>query len=304
MGRDTLIHLILIPATLVGQNSQLSPPATKLLRKPKLGNAQITRLDGLREDGRIVRVTDQFVTFEMKPSSCENIELSKIAAVRWLGTASNRRVSNGPASEFGGTILLGAVLVPYLAGYAIADPFRRMSPPLQPLRGTWEAVAQSRDGNTSSMKFKGSTVEGHFTTVREGHYSVSQDQLHMTLNGEPETVIHFHFNCTELILDGPAGTLGLWKAPIHFSEPIVGEWGNQRLTLNFKPDGSFEERKKEVRRGTFEQTAAGLKIHWTDGQGLGSQEWNAQIKHRHIVVHLAGVVMEYRYVPQGPEIDL
>jgi hypothetical protein len=50
MGRDTLILLILIPATLVGQNSQLSEAAAKLLRKPRLGSAQITRPDGLRED--------------------------------------------------------------------------------------------------------------------------------------------------------------------------------------------------------------------------------------------------------------
>jgi hypothetical protein len=299
MGRDTLILLILIPATLVGQNSQLSEAAAKLLRKPRLGSAQITRPDGLREDGRIVRVTDQFVTLETKPSSCENIELSKIAAVRWLGTTDSRS-----ATDFGGTVLLGAILAPQFAGYAIADPFRRISPPLQPLRGTWETVAQSRGGDISSMEFKGSTVEGHFTTVREGHYSVAQDQLHMTLDGEPETVIHFRFNCTELILDGPAGTLGLWKAPIHFSEPIMGEWGNQRLTLNFKPDGSFEERKKEVRKGTFEQTAAGLKIHWTDGQGPGGQEWNAHIEHRHIIIRIGSAVAEYRYVPSGPELDL
>lgn len=302
MGRDTLILLILIPVMLVAQNSQPSADAAKLLRKRQLGQARITRLDGVTEDGRIVRVTDQFVTFETKPSSCENIELSKIGAVHWLGNTNNGLASNHPAAEFGGTILLGAVLAPLFAGYAIADPFRRVSPPIQPLRGTWEAVAQSRD--TSSMEFKGSTVEGHFTTVREGHYSVVQDQLHVTLSGEPERVSPFRFNCTELILDGPTGTLRLWKAPIHFSEPIVGEWGNQRLSLNFNPDGSFVERKEEVRKGTFEQTSAGLKIRWTDGQGPGGQEWSAQIKHRHIVVQLGSVATEYRYVPSGLELDL
>jgi hypothetical protein len=301
MRRDTLILLILIPATMAGQNRQLSEAAAKLLRKPQLGNAQLTRSDGRKDEGRIVRVTDQFITFETnsKPSSCENVELSKVAAVHWLGTTNNRS-----ASEFGGIVLLGALLAPQFAGYAIADPFRRISPPLQPLRGTWEAVNQSRGGSASTMKFKGSTIEGHFTTVRNGHYSVGRDQLHMMFNGEPETVIPFRFNCTQLILDSPAGTLGWSKAPSHVSGPIVGEWGNKSLTLNFKLDGSFEERKEEVRSGTFEQTAAGLKIHWNDGQGQGGQEWNAQIEHRHMVIRIGSVVAEYRYVPSGLELDL
>jgi hypothetical protein len=301
MGCFKLILLTLIPVTLVAQNDQLSEAARKLLRKPRVGNAQVTRSDGRQDDGRIVRVTDQFVTFEtsIKPPSCENIELSKIVAVRWLGTTNNR-----PSSEYGAIVLLGAVLAPQFAGYAIADPFRRISPPLQPLRGTWEAVAQSRGGSTSAMDFKGSTVEGHFTIVREGHYSVERDQLHMMLDGEPETVIPFRFSCRELILDGPTGALGLRKVPSHVSAPIVGEWGNKTSTLNFRLDGSFEERNEEVRKGTFEQTAAGLKIHWTDGRGLGGQEWGAQIEHRHIVVRLGSVVTEYRYVPPGLELDL
>jgi hypothetical protein len=123
-------------------------------------------------------------------------------------------------------------------------------------------------------------------------------------DGEPETMIPFRFNCRQIILDGPAGAFGLRTAPSHVSAPIVGEWGNKSSTLNFKPDGGFEERKEEVRKGTFERTPTGLRIHWVDAQGPGGQEWSAQIEHRHIVVRIGSVVTEYRYVPPRLELDL
>ena len=85
MGYDKLIPMMLIPALLLGQNSQLSDAARVLLSKPQVGSAQLTWLGGRKQDGRIVRVTDQFVTFvtNQKPSTSENVDLSKIAAVQW-----------------------------------------------------------------------------------------------------------------------------------------------------------------------------------------------------------------------------
>jgi hypothetical protein len=69
------------------------------------------------------------------------------------------------------------------------------------------------------------------------------------------------------------------------------------LILILKADGSIQERKTDLRTGSFERTSRGVTIHWTDDQGPGGALWDAQIQHRHIVVRLGGVVTEYHYIP-------
>ncbi|HEY6393675.1 MAG TPA: hypothetical protein VIX89_20500, partial [Bryobacteraceae bacterium] len=154
MQYDKLIPLILFPATLLGQDAQLSEAARQLLSKPRLGSAQLTWSDGRKEDGRIVRVTDQFVTYvtNRKPSSCENVELSKVAAVQWRNAPKG-----GSSSEAAAAVYLGAVLSPFFVVHEVGDPFRRMFPPLQPLRGQWESIHRSRTGVKSTLHFQGST---------------------------------------------------------------------------------------------------------------------------------------------------
>jgi hypothetical protein len=287
-----LILLILMPAMLLGQDNQLSEAARELLNQPRLGSAQLTWSDGRKEDGRVVRVTDQFVTFDAnrKPSTCENVELSKIEAVQWQSSSEN----------LGSAVLLGAVLSPFYMGSAVADPFHRMFPPLRPLRGIWESIRRSNNGVKSSLYFDGSTVQSREVTVKRGRYHAERDRLYMMFDGGPETVVQFHFKCRELILDSPSVTyMSVRDTPHRVFAPIVGEWQRSGSVLYLRPSGSFEERKEELRKGAFEMTATGVRIHWADSQGPGGEEWSAQIKHRHVVARVGGVTKEYRYVPPG-----
>jgi len=150
MGCSKLIVLILIPAMLAGQNGQLSDAARRLKNKPRWGRVELTWVDGRREDGRIVFVTDRFVTFETdsKPSTCKDVELSEVAEVHWLTNPSNN------AAEAASII----ILAPFALAFAIGDQFRRLSPPVQPLEGDWKS--QSLDGVPSSLSFRGSFVRG------------------------------------------------------------------------------------------------------------------------------------------------
>lgn len=301
MRQKLILPLILIPATLIGQSVQLSEAARKLLSNPRSGNAQLTWSDGRKEDGRIVWVTDQFVTFvtNTTPSGCENVDLAKIAAVLWGPNSGSN-----PLSNFGGDVLLGAVLSPLFVGHAVANPFRRMSPPLAPLRGQWELIRPLPGVVRSSLVFEGSSVRRSEVSIIQGRYYVERNQLHMMSGGALETVIPFHFNCRELILDGPAGKFALITAPHHVTEPIVGDWHGSHSQLNFQPNGRFEERKVDVRSGVFEMHGSSVRIHWADDQEPGGQGWNAQVKHHHLVVRVGGITRQYRYIPPGIDLDL
>ena len=290
MVHQKLILLILIPAMLAGQSGELSQAARKLVTRPRVGEARLTLSDGRTEDGRILQITDHFLTFRasQSPFGCEDIEISRVAAVHWLSTQG---------IGLGDSIYYAIILAPFFAGYVIVNVFRGMSTP--PLQGRWESVAQP-GVLKSTLEFNGSTVKARATAVRHGHYSVSGGSLHMMFDGtSSEIVIPFQMNCGALILHGSGrpAIYSEWPITSPASDPIVGEWHNIPWSaLNLKSDGSFEEQKEELRQGTFERTSKGVNIHWADDQGPGGPEWSAQIKHRHLVVRLGPVVTEYRYV--------
>jgi hypothetical protein len=302
MAYEKLARFMLLPAMLLGQNPQLSDAAQKLVNRPRLGIAQLTWVDGRTQKGRIVRVTDQFIAFEtnIRPPVCESVELSKVAAVQWFRTPGE----GGAGSRAAGVVFLGAILAPFYVGNAAADPFKRISPPLNPLRGSWELNGPSRGALKSSLVFKGKTVEYRTITGKRGRWSVERDLLRLTFDGEPDSVTSFHFDCGELILDNPTSKLREGSDRKRATQPIVGDWHGSRYKLNLKSDGTVIEQKGEVRNGTFENSATSVKMHWTDSTGPGGAEWIAQIKHRHILVSVGGVLMEYHYVPPGIQLDL
>ena len=303
MAYEKLARFMLLPAMLLGQNSKLSDAAQKLLTKPRLCSAQLTWADGRTQKGRIVRVTDRFIAFEtsIRPPACENVELSKVAAVQWLPGAGDSAAQ---------VALLGALLAPFYVGNAVADPFKRISPPLKPLRGSWVLNGPSRGALKSSLVFadvrKGdrATVQYRTITSKRGRWSVEHDLLHLTFDGEPDLVSSFHFDCGELILDNPPNKFREGSDRKRATPPIVGYWLTSNYHLDLKPDGSVIEQKWEVRKGTFENTSTSVKMHWVDSTGPGGAEWVAPIKHRHILVSVGGVMTEYHYVPPGILVDL
>jgi hypothetical protein len=263
-------------------------------RKMKLGNAELTLVDGRTQEGQILRVTDQFVSLQ-RSGACEDIELSKIAAVRRLRTPGSPHYDVG--DYIGEAIMLG-MLVPIASVYWVADKLK--SPPVRPLHGTWESGG-SVEGR---LEFQGLAVSGNLTIMRHGHYSVARDGLHLVFDHALEKVVPFQVHCMQLALDGPEGWLELRGSSKHAAAPIVGEWRGRFYTLNLKRDGRVEERKEEIRNGTFERTATGVRIHWTDTEGFGGREWNGQIAHRHIVFRLGSGVTKFSYVLPGFDIDM
>jgi hypothetical protein len=126
---------------------------------------------------------------------------------------------------------------------------------------------------------------------------VEHDKLHLMLDGEPEWIGNFHFECEELVLDDPHQVFRVWDNRGHAVAPIVGEWHGHNLSLNLQADGSLAEQKFVVRKGTFENTSTSVKTHWSDSTEPGGEEWIAQIKDRRIVVTVSGATTKYHFVP-------
>lgn len=78
--------LILARSSPANDTAQLSKAAQKLLQQPKTGNAQIKLSDGRKENGWILSVTPQFITFKTIRKT-ERVELSKVVSVHWLERA-------------------------------------------------------------------------------------------------------------------------------------------------------------------------------------------------------------------------
>jgi hypothetical protein len=310
MWQYTLVGL-LVPSLMAGQekgggsdrsapNNKISEAVIKLLRKPRLGSAQLSWRAGRTQKGRILRVTDQFIAFEtsQRPRACENVELSEIAAVQSLHTPGEP----GAGSHVADVLLFSAFLAPFYVADAIANPFKRISPPIKPLRGSWEGGG-SRGIPESSLEFTGGTVRYRTTTSKRGRWRVEHGKLHLTLDGEPEWIGSFHFECGELVLDNPLEVFREWGNRSHATAPVVGDWHGNDFWLNLKADGSLAEQKFWVREGTFENTSTSVRMQWNDSTGPGGAEWIAQIKHRRIVVSVSGVTRKYHYVPPF-ELDL
>ncbi len=305
MSYERLICVMLAPAMLLGQSSNLSAAARKLLANPQLGEAELTWSDGRKEPGRIAQVNNQFVAFVAGPeakslqtSACENVELSKVADVRWRHVPGDNS-----ASRLGNEIFFGALFAPFFIGDAVANPFRRISPPLEPLRGTWESTGRSFGGRKSTLVFEGSKVSRADLNVKRGRYHAEMGRLHMTYDDGSGMVTAFGFKCGKLFLDNPSDEFGLSTIHHQVAAPIVGEWRGSRSTLNLKSDGSFEETKWETNDGTFKKTAAKVTIHWAASQGSGIGEWFGAVKNHHLVFRVGAATAEYSYEPPGFYVD-
>lgn len=285
-------------------NHKISEAAGKLLRKPRLGSAQLTWANGRKQKGRILRVTDQFIAFEtdFRRSACKNVELSQIADVKFFPGPGHP----GPGSEVGnvvGGVFLVAFLAPFMVADAIAEPFRQT--PLKPLRGTWQSGGASHDPLYSTLEFTGNKVVYRRTIRKRGRWSVEDGDLHLVVDGEPGRITSFHFECAELVLDNPAEEFREWGNRSHPAAAIVGDWHGRQTRLTIEPDGSLVEEKDMVRKGTFQNSSTSANMIWDDSTGPGGAEWTAQIVHRHVVVSVGGTKTEYHHLkPSFVEMDL
>lgn len=296
--------LAVLPAVLLGQSVNLSNDARKLLKRPHLGNAQLTLVDGRAMNGRVVRITDAFIAFATNtyPPVCENVELSKIATVQWVRMRG--QAGAGTIAGAGYVVLLSALLAPSYVANTVANPFKRISPPLTPLSGTWRSSGQPGTASESSLVFKGTAVRYTTATSKSGRWSITQDSLHLAFDGEPERIALFRFDCSELILENPDARLKEWNQGKRTGPPIIGDWHGSNYSLDLRPNGTVTRQDLEDRTGTFENNATGVKIHWPNATAPGGAEWIGRIERRHIVLDVGGVMRVYRYVPPGLQMDL
>jgi hypothetical protein len=168
---------------------------------PQIGSAELRLAGGEALTGSISRVTNQFVAFmtSTKAGACEDVDLSRITAVKWLKAARRPNAAEIVAVD----AFALPFVAPFYAGHAVANLFRQMSPPLKPLRGIWEPGGPARGALVSRLEFTGDTVSYVTTTSQRGGWAVEQDRLRLTFEGEPESVRSFHFDCGALVLENP-----------------------------------------------------------------------------------------------------
>ena len=159
---SALLSLLLVPALLVGQTQQLSKAARKLQTSHRLGRVRLTLVEGKVDIGRVVKVTNQAVTFKTaskSPSVDQDIELYKIARVEWLPETGQPDGPLTSVKETAGIVLFVTLAAPFYAGHEVSNLARRVAPPLRPLKGDWVAKSKYPSGEEIRLSFADSVVQ-------------------------------------------------------------------------------------------------------------------------------------------------
>jgi hypothetical protein len=283
-----VIPLFLIPALLFCQTADLSDAAKTLATKPKSGYAELKLKDGSKIRGGVLRINGNSVTLQT-PVSCKEIGLSKITAVHWIHDLP--RVTPDPVETTIYLTFFALIFGPILGYSALVERFK--STPVNPPSGNWDSAGGFHEGFHASLAFNGNAVYARFTIRKHGKYSVLQNRLHITFEGQPETVTAFHFNCTQLVID----TLGGFdlSTTSHADTPLVGTWYGYQSTLKLTRDGNVEEEKQMAPFGTVNRTPTGVTIHWLERDVPGGQDWSLQIRHRCLLLRLGKNLMKFHY---------
>jgi hypothetical protein len=301
------------PAQEKGEGSvataDLSASVKKLLRKPRLASAELTLRNGRTESGRIVRVTDEFISLATypRPLACEDVRLSEVTDVRWLPAPKAPRqpgAASEAASDAVQMVLFGAfVWVPLLVEEPIATLFQRISPPLKPLSGSWNLDGPSHSDLQSTLEFQGHAVTERSSERERGRWPVEQGKLHLNAAGKPDRVASFHLSCGTGLVLGPSSEVLQCTDCNRATAPAVGDWRSGDHWLNLRKDGTFVQQRFDTQQGTFTNTSTTLEIRWDDSIDPGGGPWTGRIEHRHLILRVAGVTRKYHYNAPGLTLD-
>src|SRR5579862_6292178 len=214
-------------AQAIPDSSHSDPILQKLLSQPSGMVADITLTDGtLRKSTDILRVTTDFVVVG---GSCENIEVAKIAKVKWV------RMKNHIPGE--GLSPGDWWLVPMLPIFLALDSTTRFKESHRPMFGSSESVNARPDGSVDRVQLRygnniGTVVvsdgwvyqESAF--IRTGRYHAENGALHLEFDHTDAPVEDFRFRikCDQLIVEPPNlmyFTL-LWQRQDRTYPPLVG----------------------------------------------------------------------------------
>lgn len=297
----TALYFVLIAALLEAQ-----PPSVRaLLSKPRLGVVRLTRNDGTVLDGRLVRVTNQFVTFQSK-ATCENVELPSIAAIKAIKTKEPFKMADA-----GGGIAWWLLSPVWLFAWLLS-----LSPDNHdPALGIWEPVFAPLDGSVTRIQI-GSRIRRKRMLIRKGRYQIQGQKL--LLKFEPfqegtssEQTLPFRFECTRLALDGQWLTVA--SAQLRpASAPIVARWHDARwydtiskteaelLAWEFRPDGTFQREtftQSDQEDGVFLRQGDGIHVQFRGNSRPDHEEdWKIRAKSGHLWITRDGGTTEYKHV--------
>jgi hypothetical protein len=281
---------LLIPALIAGPNDQLSEPARKLLRKPRLGNARVAWVDGTQSNGYILRITNQSVAF-LHSGACESVDLARIAKVRSLPDRDR-------TFEAIMMVLAAPLYLIYpLPGGALVEGLRYVFSAR--MLGEWES-ATGQEVVLQDDAYMRHYVERREVVDKSGQYRIEGAMLYVTYEGSGAVeVIPIRFACDKLIA-GAAASLTLAAEPGHqprpAADPIVGQWlESHRLgatTWDFKPGGAFHMRTESRVVGEFAKTKQGLQVDWMDGSAV--ELWDVRVKDDRLFITVGGSTVEYR----------
>lgn len=259
------LSILLIPALVAGppDQPQLSRAAKALLKKPRIGYAEITWRGGPHERAEIVRVTDRFTIVRQGGiGNCENFDASRIAKVDWGPSEGG---INDLGGEIIGSIFFAAASIPFLLIYIPVSLARHETTgreaakallwvPVLPLFLLWYPISEPKGAIASHRathdpkigSWQSSSahtverikltnvsegqlqIEEQLATVRTGQYRFEEGKLHLRYDDgkDPEIAVGARFECNRLVTDDPKRlpTLYVENTAGPAQPPIVGRW--------------------------------------------------------------------------------
>jgi hypothetical protein len=277
MGRLLLLFASPIPFLLAAPADALPKSVADLLDKPRSGEARLTWVDGRQAEGRIQRVTDQFVTLAAQKGSgaCENVELSKISSIDWVP-----RTGNGEYFP-----LWAAPLLPALWIY---ESIRQSHSVRGAFLGDWRTTETSTAGRYSRVGFGyDRSIWREDVAVKNGTYRIEGGSLYVTYaGGSAEEAARLEFVCNELVLDAVTARhqLRFWVSAARgaASDPIIGRWteGDFRHgnIWEFKQGGAFDLRITEhYLQGSFKKDQDTIRVRWKSTPRLPKEDWKLRL---------------------------
>jgi len=308
------VSILLIPSLVAG-DQKLSHDAKALLKRPRLGAAEITWGSGTHNRADIVRVTDGFVALRSGSGpTCENVEWARIAKVKWYKPGHSEPYFPPLAialliplipivvieelfthPEDIGTAFELIGLLPAYGVQALFSAAKRSIGHHDPKLGSWEAAHPQPGQGIERIKFddrQGQRIERQVVAVRAGRYRLEDGKLYTRYDDDAdnETSALIRFECDELVSTSPVYLrLRTHTVPDHAGAPIVGRWWKEHGVegpdiWEFRADGTFQvERLLERSSGFYKKTDGTVDIQWTS-PSPGREAWHVGRKNGYLSI--------------------